>query len=379
MGRSYRVTAASVMTDRITLVISALTAGGAERVISIMANYWAAQGAEVTLITLADSSKAPFYELNPAVQYTTLGVAEVSPTVIHAISNNMKRLLALRHAIKQSHPQVVISFITPMNILVCLATLGLKVLVVVSERTEPTMEHPGRMWDILRRITYPFTDHVVLVSDYARNFFPKSVRKNAVTIPNPVILPDKTSLGDAVLPKQAIVAMGRFEPQKGFDLLLEAFAKIKDKHPEWSLTILGDGKLRPTLEALRSGLGLNSKVHMPGIVNKPYGYLRQADLFVMSSRYEGFPNALCEAMASGMAVISFDCKTGPGEIINDGVDGILVPPEDVDALADAMSRVMGDETKRKQLKAAAPKIIERFGLEKVMGMWNDVINEGIKK
>lgn len=362
------------MVNRITLIISALTAGGAERVISIMANYWAARGVEVTLMTLADASQAPFYELNPNIHYTPLSVAEGSPTVIHAISNNLKRLLALRHAIKKSHPQVVISFITPMNILVCLATLGLKVPVVVSERTEPTMESHGRVWDILRRVTYPVADYVVIVSEYALKFFPKSVRKNVVMIPNPVLPPVKESVADVGLHKPAIVAMGRFEQQKGFDLLLLAFAKIKDKYPEWSLIILGDGKLRPLLESLSSDLDLNSKVSMPGIVNNPYDYLRQADLFVMSSRYEGFPNALCEAMASGLAVISFDCKTGPGEIINDGVDGILVPHENVDALADAMSRIMGDETKRKQLEAAAPKIIDRLGLEKVMGMWNDVIN-----
>lgn len=375
MGKNVPSTAASVkLTSRITLVISALTAGGAERVLSIMANYWVAHGVEVTLITLADASQPPFYNLNPDICLIPLGVAKESATSTKAILNNLMRVRMLRRAIKQSHPQVVISFITPTNVLVSLAAVGLKIQVILSERTEPTMEYPGRMWDILRSVTYSFADHVVLVSEYSRNYFPKSVRKNAVVIPNPVISPSKNPPGDAGLSKPAIVAMGRFEQQKGFDLLLEAFAEVNEKHPEWSLTILGDGKLRSTLESLRNDLGLNSKVHMPGIVKNSYDYLRQADLFVMSSRYEGFPNALCEAMASGTAVISFDCKTGPGEIINDDEDGILVPPEDVDALANAMSRIMGDETKRKHLESEAPKLIERFGLEKVMGMWNDVIN-----
>lgn len=366
------------MSNRVTFVISSLNAGGAERVMSRMANYWAAQGAEITLITLSNGEQSPFYKLDPAVRLIPLGISKESSTAFDAIFSNIKRLSSLRRTIRETHASAVISFIAATNVLVSLATIGLKIRVILSERNEPSMQNIGKTWDFLRRISYPFANSIVVVNEYARNYFPQRIRKKTVMIPNPVMPPAEVTSEDIILAEPSIVAMGSFDHQKGFDMLLQAFAKISERFPDWSLTILGDGKLRPALESLRDELGLNSKVYMPGIVNNPYDYLSRTDIFVLSSRYEGFPNALCEAMASGAAVISFDCKTGPAQIINDGVDGILVPHEDVDALAAAMTNIMGDEIKRNSLKAAAPEIINKFSIDKVMNMWADVISKSGK-
>jgi glycosyltransferase involved in cell wall biosynthesis len=159
---------------------------------------------------------------------------------------------------------------------------------------------------------------------------------------------------------------------KGFGLLLAAFFFIAHKHPSWSLEIWGEGPLRSALETLACKLGLAARVRFPGFAQQPYEVLQQADLFVLSSHFEGFGNVLCEAMACGLPVVSF-ASSGPCSIIRDGIDGVLVASGDGRALVATLDLLMRDEAQRQRLARRAPEVLERFGIERVMGMWEQLL------
>jgi GalNAc-alpha-(1->4)-GalNAc-alpha-(1->3)-diNAcBac-PP-undecaprenol alpha-1,4-N-acetyl-D-galactosaminyltransferase len=361
---------------RITFVISALTSGGSERVITTMANYWAAKGEKVTVITFATES-TDFYTLHPEVKRVALGLTAASAHLWEALKNNLGRLKSLRQEIRASRPDVVISFIHWTNMLTLLALTGQGVPAIVSERSDVRKHRIGPFWSALRRLLYPKAHALIVQSEAMRVWAETIIRNDRVyLIPNPVA-PPAASLRDATSspPGPQVVAMGRLGFEKGYDLLLDAFEKCVAEHPGWSLVILGEGEERGRLTELATRLGIEDRVRMPGVVREPATVLRSADIFVLPSRYEGFPNALLEAMACGLPVVSFDCPSGPAEIVRDDVDGVLVNPEDVDALALAMRRLMSDESERKRLASRAPEVLQRFGVEKVMDTWERVIED----
>ena len=359
---------------RLTFIGAKLGYSGIERIMATMTNYFVKKGWQVTYVTLDDDSNMPFFELDPRIRLIRLGVYKPSTNLLEAVWNNMKRIYTLRRAIGESKPDAVISFWTYVSVLVLLASRGLGVPVIVSEHGDPQTDKLIRLLDWLRRWGYTFAAQVVVLTERAKACYSPRVQARIRVIPNP-LAPIGSSGRDTTcfhIAKPSLIAMGRFHRQKGFDLLLEAFSRLKDSYPDWSLTILGDGPLQPQIEALRDELGLKDKVLLPGLVRNPHQVLRQADIFVLSSRWEGMPVALMEAMSCGLPVISTDCRTGPREIIRDGVDGILVPPEDVEALTVAMDDLMSDKSKRERLSCRAVEVNERFNLNKVMEMWEEL-------
>ena len=170
-----------------------------------------------------------------------------------------------------------------------------------------------------------------------------------------------------------MVAAGRLSEEKGFDKLIEAFAKIAPHHPDWHLAILGEGPERASLEHRVREHGLQGRVEIPGVVRNPEDYFHASDIFVLTSRYEGFPNALCEAMACGLPVVSFDCPVGPGEIINHGENGSLVPAGDVSALAAALRRVIENPEEAARMADCATNVVERFDKQRVAARWEGLL------
>jgi len=365
---------------KLTVVISSLSAGGAERVLSTMANYWATRGHCIHFLTL-DEKKGDFYTLDPKIHRHALGLLHGSNSPWGILKKHFLRLLWIRRTIKNNRPDTVICFIDRMNVATLIATRWLSVPVIISERTEPRVDRIGPLWSLLRRLTYPHAQALVIqtqsVKEWAVNSFPQ---QHLSVIPNPLNkpVPDTTmSKSQMKLPTQFIVAMGRMDKYKGFDLLINAFSKAITKNNNWELVIIGEGKEYSNLRKLSEDLCISNVVHMPGRIKNPDSILRHAEIYVLSSLCEGFPNALLEAMRAGIAVISFDCPSGPAEIIRHGVDGILVPAQDSEALAQSMARLMQDENLRQSLAYRAPEVTERFSLEKIMCQWENVIQSVI--
>jgi glycosyltransferase involved in cell wall biosynthesis len=374
---------------RIGLVISSLAAGGAERVLSTIANYWAEKGHEIDLLTLDGADVPPFYPLHGSVRRHALGLYGQSRHVLDGIQRNRRRMQTLRDAISRAAPDVVISFGDRTNVLTLLAAARSGPPVIVSERADPRHLPIGAGWDALRRFLYPRAARIVVQSEEVRRCFSATVQQKSRVIPNPVVVPEGSARLEGPLSgpgtghrapgtraqRRRAIGMGRFTEEKGFETLLTAFAKLSPRHPDWDLTIWGDGPLRAELGTRVERLGLQERVFLPGRTAQPFAVMRQADLFVLSSRTEGFPNVLCEAMACGLPVVSFDCPSGPREIIRHDVDGVLVPPGDLEALTRSMGRLMADAGERARLAARAPEVLDRFGLERVMGMWETLVAE----
>jgi GalNAc-alpha-(1->4)-GalNAc-alpha-(1->3)-diNAcBac-PP-undecaprenol alpha-1,4-N-acetyl-D-galactosaminyltransferase len=287
---------------KVTLTIYAMGLGGAERVMAILANYWVERGWEIELITLVDSSVPPFYPLDPRIKLQQLGVAGSSANPLIAIVNIWHRVKILRSAIIASQPDLVISFLGTASVLTLFACRNTSIPVIVCKHIYPPLTNATRIWQMLIKYTYRWADLVTVLTESALPYFPTAKGYRSIVMPNPVIVPLPAVMTERLFTSPTLIAVGRLVPQKGFDLLIASFDRIKDKYADWHLTILGEGALRGELEVLISDLKLTDRIHLLGQVENVNDYLYQADLFVLSSRTEGFPMGLCEAMACGLPV-----------------------------------------------------------------------------
>jgi glycosyltransferase involved in cell wall biosynthesis len=332
----------------------------------------------ITIVTYMPFDFDNFYDLHPSIKQINLNFGGPAEDVWDGIWKNVRRNSLLRKAISDSKPDCVISHLNSANVRTIIATLAQGVPLIIVEHGYPPSSHMERPWNMLRRCLYPLASMLVAPNLKAIECFPDRIRRKGVSIPNPVLLEGLDALNAPKLPgNRNIAAMGRFVPIKQFDLLLEAFAKISYE-PDCFLNLVGDGPLREELISLASRLGIIQRVRFWGQIKHPWSLLKNSDMVVVSSESECLPMVVLEAMTCGLPVVSFDCPVGPREIIQDAVDGILVPPSDVDALARAMERLLNDDEERHRLGLEAAKSAEKYSVERIMKQWEDLIERVIE-
>ncbi len=364
---------------KVALVISSLGAGGAERVLVGIANWLHAHNHEVTVITYLD--QPDFYALDSGVTRLKVSAKTQSHNILKRITATSARAIALRAYISSVNPDRVISFVDKCNTLTLIACMGLEYKVIISERTNPKYYQIGVVQSFLRRIFYRRAHALVIQTESLRKWAEHHISDGKIfVIPNAL---DKNRIADMLNVQPAffpstfslrIITMGRLSYEKGHDLLLEAYATISEKYPDWGLEIIGDGPLRVELELLARKLGIQQKVTFHGQVNNPFGLIKCADIFVFPSRVEGFPNALLEAMGLGVAVASFNCPSGPADLIRHNENGLLVSPQSISDLSLALERLILDEGNRIRLGENARDVVNQYSEENIMYRWNQVLS-----
>lgn len=339
-----------------------------------LADGLVARGHEVHLLTLNGRSDQ-FYKPCDAVRRIRLDLADESKGPARGLCANLHRIRTIHREVAAVGPDAIVSFGTTVNVLALLACVGTGVRVFISERTNPEAHAIARRWRVLRQITYRRASALVVQTRRAAEWFRARMARDlpVVAIPNPVKPELDGERLDVVPPTPFVLAVGRLAPEKGFDVLLRAFKAAAPQCKDLNLAIAGEGPEAAVLAALAEECEISARVFFLGRIKPIRSLMRQAEMFVLSSRYEGFPNVLLEALAVGIPVIAADCPSGPREILGDGRFGLLVPPEDPLLLAAAMVSVATDVDLKRRLAHAAPQAIVPYQIDGIIGLWEDLL------
>ena len=361
--------------QRIVFFVSSMDGGGAERVAALLCNAWVADGHAVTLVATYSGRGGCSYALDQRVEY--LYLADLVGTTRRSPLTLARRLWQMRKVVRARRASLVISFLPRVNVATVLATRGLGVPVAVSERCYPPADDIGAFWTGMRRLTYPWAQYVVMQTERGRAWLEREIPSaRPAVIPNPVVYPlpedePRVRPVDLLDPsRKLILAVGRLDPTKGFDRLIRAFSELARPYPDWDLAIVGEGAQRADLQRCIAACGIVNRVRLVGRVGNLGDWYARADLYVLSSHAEGFPNALLEAMAHGVPSISTACETGPADIVTHGSTGLLVDSVDATtALREAMQALLEDPERRRCLGRAARGVSARYKVEKVSRQW----------
>lgn len=356
------------MCRRYLFFIGTLCNGGAERVVSILAGKMAEKGLNIEILTYYERERS--YEIHPNVKISSV-------ETLTKTTNKIKNLFWLRKYFREN-AKVVLSFLAPFNMMAIIAGMGSGIPVIVADRNDPNKVPSNRVIRIIRDFLYVFADKIVVQTEKNKKYFNCSIQKKCIVIYNPVDLGDYHAIALKTHSKRKIVTAGRLMPQKNQKMLINAFSAILKQKMEYELVIYGEGPNRQELECLVKERGLESKVSLPGNVTDLYEKIKDAELFVLSSDYEGMPNALIEAMCMGLPCISTKVS-GAIDLIQNGKNGILTEIGSESELTGAMQMLLGNNDARLRLAKEAVKLGDELSTDKIVKQWTDVIEDVISK
>lgn len=351
--------------------------GGAERVAATLCNGWIEERHDVWLVPTFIENRNVAYA--PAGKVNLLFLADhLGKTSRLPVLSSLVKIKAIRALVRNVRPDVIVSFLTNVNIAVLAATMQLGIPVLVSERTDPAggVRLPWHL-RVARQLWYRAATAIVVQTESAAGYFRRSMRlgSKVCVIHNPLPIQLESCEQRAVQPDEGglLVAMGRLSAEKNFDGLIKAFQLAFARDRGWSLEIWGDGPLRTNLQTLIIDIGLQGRITLKGNTDDPWRMLVRCQIFVLSSVFEGFPNSMLEAMALGLPCVATDCQSGPRVLSDDGRVAILVRPNDTMELSVALRTLADNRTRRQALgSAGATYVRAAFAHSAILGQWREL-------
>ncbi|UII79911.1 glycosyltransferase family 4 protein [Flagellimonas sp. CMM7] len=354
---------------KIAFVISKLSSGGAQRVIATLANNLI-HTFDITIITY--SNQTSFYKLDENIKVLSCfesNKIQSSKNFIQSIKLNYRIYRAISDFLREKNIELVIGFITQSNVFSILAAKKNKIPSIICERTNPKLANIQRFWRILRKLTYPKADRLVVQTDFAKSFYEHNVsEKKIITLPNP-LNPELSNKRIKGQKENIILAVGRLRKLKNHSMAIKSFSQLNSR--KWKLQILGEGPERKNLEKLISN---NPNIELLGAKTNIEDYYNKARIFLFTSYYEGFPNALLEAMHFGLTPISTNCNSGPSEIIDNKKNGFLVNIGDCNKMAEHLKELTEDQKLLEEMSIEAMKTTEKYSSENITQLWKDLID-----
>lgn len=359
---------------KLLFFIHGLTGGGAERVMATLMNGFIENGHKVRIV-YTESLVEPVYKLDSRIEqiYMLKDCSRTSVSIIDKIYRRIWKFPAIRKQAKKYNPDFVISFIKTHNNDVLASLIGTGIPVVIGDHTNVNRKYPW-LTSTLSNILYPFAGAITMLTLCDYNKW-KNKYKRVYYMPNPCTV---KKIYTDIPRKKVILGVGRVNQWKikGFDNLIKAWSQIKDKYPDWSCQIAGAYN-ETSLNNLRKEVGEDSykTVEFVGFKSDMYEYMKSCEVFCLSSRTEGMPMVLLEALNLGCACVAFDCTTGPSEMIEDGKTGFLVKDQDVNELACKLEEIILNNKLRETFQRNAPASVRRYSTENILNMWICMFNE----